>query len=133
MVRVVLLMLMIAGCTGTTASRPGQDIAVRIIWIDCYGMTDDAPEIEWLSNNGWKIGDTTYQGISWAGWRAQVSCGEDCDWPYWKTQFAHELMHFRTEKLTGDIDVGHLRGDWSKVGEAIGALNRASLNGLLPQ
>jgi predicted SprT family Zn-dependent metalloprotease len=42
--------------------------------------------------------------------------------------YAHELMHYHTYRRTGDVDVGHWRGDWELADEtAVKALNEAGL------
>lgn len=122
-----MAILMISGCSGSFTHRPGQDQAMKMVWNDFYGMTSDPPEVEWISNEGWKIAGDYYMGFTWAGWKIQVACGNWCERPISDGIFAHELMHERTFERTGDVDTFHYRGDWHLVDPANLALYRASL------
>jgi hypothetical protein len=56
-------------------------------------------------------------GLTIIGSRVQVVDAEkDSDgysWPISTTDYAHELMHYKTWIETGDVDPFHWRGDWN--------------------
>lgn len=127
------LILLLVGCGGDFSTRPGQALAERVIWREVYGMThDDPPPVEWVHDDQVGAGAG---GVTLIGWKVRVACrfpttGQGpCDYPdgaldEWKslpvvaTDYAHELMHWRTWLQTGDVDAFHERGDWSLVDKA---------------
>lgn len=111
--RYLVILLALAGCTGTTETRPYQDVYVNYVWHNRYGMANHPPEVEWIHEDGWTVGGSYYDGFTWAGWKVQVACGVKCDWPIEGTALSHELMHERTFERTGDVDAYHYRGDWA--------------------
>lgn len=129
-----LLILMIAmttaGCvSGSTGRRPGQDQAEKIVWRAAFGMTDAAPEVEWIQLDDWNAGERV-EGFTWAGWKIQVAdgdpanpvkdCAPDGQWLISSTSYAHELMHYKMAATTGDVDAFHLRGDWHLADDVVG-------------
>lgn len=108
--RCLLLVTTLAGCSGSFAPLPYQAELEQIVWHEAYGMTRDAPPVEWISVDDFGGG---YCDIAWAGWKMQVACGAKCDHPVEDTCLTHSLMHMRTFDRTGDIDAAHTHGDWS--------------------
>lgn len=108
------------GCMspGDMTPKPEQARALDIIWRQVYGQTNSPPEVEWHHDTA-LFGDT--KGFTCAGWKVLITDDEQGPetFHFSNTPLAHELMHERTfERTHGDVDAGHLRGDWDLEGVA---------------
>lgn len=103
------------GCSGSFEVRPHQELATHFVWHDVYGRSDEPPQIEWIAADDLGAGQ---QGMTFAGWKIMLACGDGCTMPVENTNLAHELMHERTFRETGDVDVMHYRGDWKLAQKA---------------
>lgn len=107
----IVALALAAGCSGSSVPRPGQARALEIVWVHMYGMElGSAPAVEWVAG---KDVFAHADGFTYAGWKVVVADKDGA--PISLTAFAHELMHYRTFLLTGDIDAAHWRGDWKIV------------------
>lgn len=117
--RYLAVCFLLTGCgTGTFTYRTEQSKAEQLIWRDLYGMTADAPPVEWIASAKLDDGDA---GITLIGWKIQIACGswaqgdDGCGVPLRQTPYAHELMHWKSWLETSDVDASHRRADWNLV------------------
>lgn len=135
----LLLVLLLAGCAGAQrpAAKPRQAEAVALVW-HLYGRSDPPPAVRWMEGTeldctspaghlGMRYGDGCMAGISVQGTVLVVwHTGES----FSATALAHELLHQRLERETGDADDAHAGRAWRAGGElerAVAALAAVGL------
>ncbi len=125
MFKLLPLVIVLAGCIGGTFDKvPGQDDAIKIVWDNLYGMSKyDPPPIEWFHQTRldgddfpllWCDATDCWSGIALPGWKIQVAIDLELDNPMTESSFCHELVHYRSYVLRGDIDVLHKRENYSE-------------------
>jgi hypothetical protein len=135
-----LLLALALACAGTqrpATGKPRQAEAVALVW-HLYGRTDPPPAVRWMQgvdldcvsaagHLGMLYGGLCMAGMSVPGTVLVVwHPGES----FSATALAHELLHERLQRDTGDSDPGHAGPGWRAGGElelAVAALAAAGM------
>jgi len=120
-VSLLLFLSVSGGCleSGSFAPKPNQGQAIDLLWHGLYGEEGPPPPIAWVDADflwGNIEGYTDVSEVRIAARDMEIcgTSGAACrlGFRFSSTSFAHELMHYRTWKRTGDLDPLHFRGDW---------------------
>lgn len=125
--RLLLCVVGLAGCQHAVenpsyAPRDDlQDTAIGLLWDDVLGMYDQTPpRVRWIP--GTRCGE--YPANSIALPNGQCAAGmyggdlitlPENESAYSDTGLPHELMHAFFERVTGDMDAGHTKPEWTMV------------------